>query len=100
LDGKEAKVIEEGILFADDDCFYPVIGIPRLNVEAVIEYADFLHLHLTDCKEEKEKLLKEHGAFLKLTAKKTEKQKNVLCRDGICMIRKKIKYGMQTLKAY
>jgi uncharacterized protein YbaR (Trm112 family) len=43
LDNNEVEIIEEAVLFAADFWFYPVIkGVPRLNVEAVIDYADFL----------------------------------------------------------
>ncbi len=40
---QQQEVIEEGILYADEDWFYPVIkGIPRLIVEACVDYEPFL----------------------------------------------------------
>ena len=43
--------IEEGILFSDKEWFYPIInGIPRLCVEAFIDYKEFLSDHLPDYK--------------------------------------------------
>ncbi len=82
FDGKEAEVIEEGILFAEDNWFYPVVkGIPRLNVEAVIDYTDFLQLHLPDYKEKKEKLFIQHGEFIQLTARKNRRTKESFTQE-------------------
>ncbi|WP_462248654.1 methyltransferase domain-containing protein [Ferruginibacter sp.] len=82
LDGAETEVIEEGILFAVDNCFYPVVkGIPRLNVEAVLDYADFLQLHLPDYKVKKEKLFTEHGAIIQLAAQKNRRTKKSFMQE-------------------
>jgi len=41
--------VEEGILFASADWFYPVVGgIPRLQVEAFADHEDFFRRHLPD----------------------------------------------------
>jgi ubiquinone/menaquinone biosynthesis C-methylase UbiE/uncharacterized protein YbaR (Trm112 family) len=82
LDGAATEVIEEGILFAADNCFYPVVkGIPRLNVEAVIDYADFFQLHLPDFKEKKEKLFTKHGAVIKQAAQKNRRTKESFTQE-------------------
>ena len=82
LDGTFVEVIEEGILFAETNWFYPVIkGVPRLNIEAVIDYADFLQLHLPDYKAKKEKLIIQHGTFIKLTAQKNRRTKESFTKE-------------------
>ncbi len=82
LDGIAVEIIEEGILFAETNWFYPIVkGIPRLNVEAVIDYADFLQLHLPDYTSKKEKLFTEHGALIRLTAQKNRRTKESFTQE-------------------
>jgi uncharacterized protein YbaR (Trm112 family) len=41
-DGEDKTIIQNGILFSENDWFYPVInGIPRLLVEAYEDYESF-----------------------------------------------------------
>ncbi|MGZ5190544.1 MAG: methyltransferase domain-containing protein [Flavisolibacter sp.] len=45
----EEDIIYDGILFAEKDWFYPIVnGIPRLIVEAFIDYEEFFNRHLPD----------------------------------------------------
>ncbi len=47
-DGQEKEIILTGIL-RSSDCVYPVIdGVPRLLVEACIDYQDFLARHISN----------------------------------------------------
>ena len=76
LDNAETDVIEEAVLSAAEGWFYPVIkGIPRLNVEAVYDYADFLRLALPDYEERMKKLLENYAALIALVQKKNKRTK-------------------------
>ncbi len=76
LDNAERDVIEEAVLFAPEGWFYPVIkGIPRLNVEAVYDYADFLKSAVPDYEEQMKKLLENYAALLALVQKKNKRTK-------------------------
>lgn len=76
IDNAEADVIEEAVLFGNEGWFYPVIkGIPRLNVEAVYDYADFLISALPDYEERKIKLLEKYSALLAHVQKKNKRTK-------------------------
>lgn len=45
----QQDAIAEAILFAAEDWFYPIIGgIPRLTVEAFLDYQDFFRIQLPD----------------------------------------------------
>ncbi|MEP7141225.1 MAG: class I SAM-dependent methyltransferase [Ferruginibacter sp.] len=69
-------VIEEGILFAEQDWFYPLIkGIPRLCVESFLDHGDFLKNHLPDYTARKEKLLLQYGDLLHFVLKKNKRTK-------------------------
>jgi uncharacterized protein YbaR (Trm112 family) len=55
FDGKFVDVIEDGILYTDNECFYPVIkGVPRLTVEAIVDFKDFLIVSMNDYEKKKE----------------------------------------------
>lgn len=76
LDGAEIEQIDEAVLFAKDDWFYPVIkGIPRLNIEAINDYAEFLKAALPDYTERKHKILENYAALLKQMEKKNKRTK-------------------------
>ena len=76
LDNQEVEVIDEAVLFAADSWFYPVInGIPRLNIEAVIDYADFLKSAVPDFEERKKKLLTKYAVLLKIAQRKNARTK-------------------------
>lgn len=71
FDGVSVNIIEEAILYAAEDWFYPVIkGIPRLNVEAFIDYAGFLKKAENDYTARAENLDKKYGAVIKYVVKK------------------------------
>lgn len=82
LDGEEIEVIDEAVLFAADSWFYPVInGIPRLNIEAVIDYADFLKSAIPDFAERKDKLVEKYAVLLKLVQKKNKRTKDSFAQE-------------------
>ena len=82
LDGNEVEVIEEGILFASENWFYPIIKcIPRLNVEALIDHADFLQAVLPDYEERKKKIMSGSSELLKLVQKKNKRTKEGFAQE-------------------
>ncbi|MEY2916317.1 MAG: hypothetical protein RIS73_31, partial [Bacteroidota bacterium] len=82
LDGKEVEVIEEAVLFATDVWFYPIIkGIPRLNVEALIDHKDFLQSAVPDYVERKEKLLKKYAGLLDIIQKKNHRTRESFTKE-------------------
>jgi len=82
LDNRQVNVIEEAVLFAADNWFYPVIkGIPRLNVEAVIDYADFLQLVVPDYEEKKEILFSKYAALIKYIQRKNKRTRESFTKE-------------------
>jgi SAM-dependent methyltransferase/uncharacterized protein YbaR (Trm112 family) len=82
LDGVEIDVIEEAVLFASEGWFYPVVkGIPRLNVEAVYDYADFLRSVLPDYEERKHLLTQKYSALLAIVQKKNRRTKESFAQE-------------------
>jgi len=74
--------IEEGILYAAYDWFYPIIkGVPRLTVEAFLDYENFLTSVRPDYAELKEKLLEKYGAFVKYAVKKNKRTKESFAKE-------------------
>lgn len=66
-----SATIEEAILFANRDWFYPVIkGIPRLIVEAFEVYQPFLQQHLPDYAQRSQSLQQQYGGLLQYVHKK------------------------------
>jgi 2-polyprenyl-3-methyl-5-hydroxy-6-metoxy-1,4-benzoquinol methylase/uncharacterized protein YbaR (Trm112 family) len=75
LDGIEVEIIEEGIL-TSAVCFYPIIkGIPRLIVEAVIDYRNFLQQHIEDFEVKEKALLNTYGNIINTAVKKNKRTK-------------------------
>lgn len=65
--------VEEGILFASADWFYPVTGgIPRLHVEAFADYEDFFRLHLPDYAVRRRSLEERFPGLIAYVRKKNE----------------------------
>ncbi len=68
--------IDEGVLFADEDCFYPVIkGIPRLTIEAFLEYRSFLEKNLEDYADRKKIVEDKYAELIKYVQKKNRRTK-------------------------
>ena len=76
LDGQLADIIDEAILYADADWFYPVIkGIPRLTVEAVIDYETFMKQTMPDFINKRDALFVRYGTFINGVKKKNIRTK-------------------------
>lgn len=77
-----SNVIEEGVLYAAEDWFYPIVkGIPRLTVEAFLDYETFLNSVQPDYAELKEKLLEKYGVLIKYTIKKNKRTKESFTKE-------------------
>jgi SAM-dependent methyltransferase/uncharacterized protein YbaR (Trm112 family) len=75
FDGEE-EIVENGILYAGEDWFFPVInGIPRLTVEAFLDYEYFLIKHEKNYIRRKEKLLAKNKSLLNYAVKKNKRTK-------------------------
>lgn len=75
-------IIEEGVLYAAADWFYPIIkGVPRLTVEAFCDYSDFLKTHEIRYEALKENLLKKYGALIKYAVKKNQRTKESFTKE-------------------
>ena len=75
-------VIEEGVLYAEEDWFYPVVkGVPRLTVEAFIDHEMFLNSSVPDYAELKASLLKKFKALINYAVKKNKRTKKSFTRE-------------------
>ena len=82
LDNHEVDVIEEAVLFATDIWFYPVVkGIPRLYVEAIIDYADFLKSVVPDYIERREFLFTKYASFISFVQKKNKRTRESFTQE-------------------
>jgi len=80
--GVQQEVIEEGILFAAEDWFYPVIkGIPRLIVEAYADYEPFLRQHLPDYEQRRLGLENKYHSFIRYVIKKNSRTKQSFAQE-------------------
>jgi SAM-dependent methyltransferase/uncharacterized protein YbaR (Trm112 family) len=74
--------ISDGILFATEDWFYPLIGgIPRLTVEAHLDYSDFLLQHLPDYSSRKELLGSKYKKLIKYVTRKNKRTKKSFTQE-------------------
>jgi SAM-dependent methyltransferase len=72
----DQEIIREGLLFASEDWFYPIIdGIPRLAVEAFLDHADFLTRHLPDYPQRRMHLEKKYPGLIRHVLKKNRRTK-------------------------
>jgi len=72
----EKEIISEGILYADNDWFYPVIdGVPRLLIESFLDQEEFLKANLSDYESRKQYLLKNYSVIIQQAVKKNNRTK-------------------------
>jgi len=75
-DKKEITEIHEGLLFSETGFVFPVIdGIPRMLLEAIYDYKDFMQKHLPDYYDIKKKLEEKFPGLIHYCRKKNEKTK-------------------------
>jgi len=74
--------IADGILFSNDDWFYPIIkGVPRLNVEAFVDYETFFKQHYPEYLSRKGRLLGKHKDFIRDVMKKNKRTKKSFAQE-------------------
>src|SRR5437764_1365756 len=80
---KEVEIVWEGILFNEShDWFYPIInGVPRLLVEAFLDYAIFLKQNLNDYEQRKNSLLKNYRGLILYALKKNKRTKKSFTQE-------------------
>ncbi len=82
FNGESVNIIDEAVLYAAEDWFYPVIkGIPRLNVEAFIDYDVFLKSADDQYSNLKENLVQKYGGLVKYTVKKNKRTKESFANE-------------------
>ncbi len=82
FNGVSVSIIEEAVLYAGEDWFYPVIkGIPRLNVEAFLDHADFLKHAEPTYLSLKESLINKYGDVINYAFKKNKRTKESFAKE-------------------
>lgn len=77
----QTKIVEEGILWAGDLC-YPVIkGVPRLLVETIIDYEDFLMQHINNFTTVKAKIMQQYETIITAAMKKNKRTKQSFAQE-------------------
>ena len=81
--GNIKDIVWEGILFnTTGEWFYPVInGVPRLLVEAFLDYADFLKTHLADYDQQKSQLLSSNYRLVRYALEKNKRTKKSFTQE-------------------
>lgn len=74
--GEQITEIKDGLLFSETGFVFPVIdGIPRMLLESMYDYADFMASHLPEYQVTKEKVEKEFGGLIQYCIRKNSKTK-------------------------
>ncbi len=80
-DGKECEIILNGIL-RSSDCIYPVLdGIPRLTIEAFLDYESFLEINVKDFATIKSNIQNKYEGLLKFVLKKNRRTKKSFSQE-------------------
>jgi len=80
--GSSPSAITEAILFADEDWFFPVTGgIPRLTVEAFLDYEDFFRRHLPDYATRRQQLELKYPGLIAYVKKKNKKTRETFSHE-------------------
>src|SRR4051812_11145686 len=74
FDHAENEIVWEGILFSESGgWFYPIIsGIPRLLVEAFLDYSEFLNQHLPEYGNMRNSLLAGNDELIRYVVEKNK----------------------------
>lgn len=73
---QKIKEVKEGLLFSESGLIFPIIdGIPRLLIESIYEYKDFLQQHLPDYQQQLQKTEAVHDKLLQDCIKKNTRSK-------------------------
>jgi SAM-dependent methyltransferase/uncharacterized protein YbaR (Trm112 family) len=75
-EGVSSGEIMEGILFSACGFLFPIVdGVPRLHVEAMFDFQDFLSGNLADFGQRKEQVLTQHKKLIEYCIKKNTRSK-------------------------
>lgn len=78
----QKEVIEEGILISPSGFLYPIIkGIPRLLVESIDDYKDFLSKHYADFAKSLERINNNYRDVIEYATKKNKKTKKSFTKE-------------------
>ena len=77
----ETKIIISGLLRSEDFVFPIIDGIPRLVVEAFLDYEDFLRKNLPDYDRVKANIISHHSGLIKYITKKNRKSKRSFSKE-------------------
>ncbi|HEX2684055.1 MAG TPA: class I SAM-dependent methyltransferase [Ferruginibacter sp.] len=81
-DGNTVNVIEEAILYATEDWFYPVIkGVPRLYVEAFLDHEAFFKTTGIDYPGMKARLVEKNKDLIQYAVKKNKRTKESFSKE-------------------
>lgn len=79
---QEEDIILEGILFSSADWFYPITGgIPRLAVEAFIQYERLLRQHIDDYPARRQRLERDYPGLLAYVKKKNRRTRKSFSKE-------------------
>ncbi|MGH2574218.1 MAG: methyltransferase domain-containing protein, partial [Ignavibacteria bacterium] len=79
---KEVEECSEGLLLSSSGWMYPIVGgVPRMQLDAFLEYETFLNKHYKDYNKQKEMLLKSYSHIIKSAVKKTRKTRKSFGRE-------------------
>lgn len=82
LDSEKCSLINNAVLYGGGDWFYPIIdGIPRLIVEACVDYKDFLEKHVLDYNERMNRIQSRYGLFLNQVIKNNKHTKQSFSQE-------------------
>lgn len=74
--------IMEGLLISGSGFVYPIIGgVPRIQLDAFLEYGDMISLNYSDYETVKNKLLENYGYIINQVIKKTKKTKKSFSQE-------------------
>ena len=81
-DNDNVEIIDEGILFGEEGWFYPLYkGIPRMNIEAIYEFKDFLSKHLPDYNDRVNSLHERFNPFIEMVKKRTHRTRESFSKE-------------------
>ena len=71
------KEIKDGLLYADSGFVFPIInGIPRILIESIYDYSDFLSMHILEFQEFKTKIETRFRGLLRYCVRKNKNSKS------------------------
>ena len=77
-----AEEIIEGLLISGSGLIYPIVnGVPRIHINAFLDYEDFISKHYTGYSQAKQIILNKYGYIINDVVKKTKKTKKSFSQE-------------------